>query len=289
MELKELSDFPCRSSTNKPVGGKCKRCYAEHRAKGKGNRVFVYKPRLNNQQKDELVKSYVDGIGCTTLAVETGITPQSVRELLMRRSVSLRSSEEANGLLEAKRQVATGKTLDERKKHRRLEKKARWESVIANALVGKSCVDCGYNNWLALEFDHRDPTEKTYDISKAKHCCEKTLLKELAKCDVVCANCHAIRTANMFGSWRLRHVARGTRSVVTNLALGLPVHVLGAVLASHEESSGVAGDIAHAGEALAPAGGVGDEHEALERSAGVVEGESGGAVGGVHGVSVSSV
>lgn len=78
-------------------------------------------------------------------------------------------------------------------------------------------------------------------------------------------------------------------SVVTNLTLGLPVHVLGAVLACHHEGSGVAGDIAHAGVVGVPAGGVGDEHEALESGAGVVKGESDGAVSGVHGVGISSV
>jgi hypothetical protein len=57
------------------------------------------------------------------------------------------------------------------------------------------CVDCGYNaHPAALHFDHIDPLAKSFTIaagwSRAKHLLEA----EIAKCEVRCANCHAVRT-----------------------------------------------------------------------------------------------
>lgn len=60
----------------------------------------------------------------------------------------------------------------------------------------RPCTDCKvqYNPWV-MQFDHRDPLQKKFNLSKSKTCSVKILLTELAKCDVVCANCHAERTA----------------------------------------------------------------------------------------------
>ena len=57
----------------------------------------------------------------------------------------------------------------------------------------KGCVDCGYNkHYAALDWDHL--SLKTFSISKKYHYALKTILKELENCEVVCANCHRIRT-----------------------------------------------------------------------------------------------
>ena len=57
------------------------------------------------------------------------------------------------------------------------------------------CADCGYRaHHIALEFDHRPGTEKLFNVSwRTAHNAEK-VWAEVAKCDVVCANCHQIRT-----------------------------------------------------------------------------------------------
>jgi hypothetical protein len=55
------------------------------------------------------------------------------------------------------------------------------------------CVDCGYNEHAeALDFDHVNG-DKVCDVSKCTS--EMQLLAEIAKCEVVCANCHRVRTA----------------------------------------------------------------------------------------------
>jgi hypothetical protein len=44
-----------------------------------------------------------------------------------------------------------------------------------------------------MQFDHTKGV-KHYSISQALHYSQATLLAEIAKCDLVCANCHAVRT-----------------------------------------------------------------------------------------------
>lgn len=58
----------------------------------------------------------------------------------------------------------------------------------------RGCFDCGYNESVdALEFDHR-PGEVTSAGVAAYASSSNRLIEEVAKCDVVCANCHSIRT-----------------------------------------------------------------------------------------------
>jgi len=57
------------------------------------------------------------------------------------------------------------------------------------------CIDCGYNkNPVALHFDHVDPTKKSYAISQITSSNLKTIFKEIRKCVIRCANCHAVKT-----------------------------------------------------------------------------------------------
>lgn len=60
----------------------------------------------------------------------------------------------------------------------------------------KPCYDCNkeYPPYI-LEFDHRDPAQKLFTVgSGASSRWATRLTEEIAKCDVVCANCHKIRT-----------------------------------------------------------------------------------------------
>lgn len=76
-------------------------------------------------------------------------------------------------------------------------------------LSTKLCADCGNSDIRVLEFDHREPTEKSNEISRlVRYSKWETLLKEIEKCDIVCANCHKIRTLTRMDSRKLRyHVA----------------------------------------------------------------------------------
>ncbi len=56
------------------------------------------------------------------------------------------------------------------------------------------CVDCGEGDPVVLEFDHL--RDKRFSISEGIQGRNwQDVLDEIAKCDVVCANCHRRRTA----------------------------------------------------------------------------------------------
>lgn len=65
------------------------------------------------------------------------------------------------------------------------------------SLKNKPCLDCNkIFDAYAMDFDHRNPSEKSFEISTAYHIEENILNKEIAKCDLVCANCHRVREFN---------------------------------------------------------------------------------------------
>jgi hypothetical protein len=69
--------------------------------------------------------------------------------------------------------------------------------VIAAAKKGKPCADCGGTfPPCVMDFDHvpeRGP--KLFNLGNADYGV-KAVSEEMAKCDIVCANCHRIRTWN---------------------------------------------------------------------------------------------
>ena len=58
------------------------------------------------------------------------------------------------------------------------------------------CADCGerYGPWM-MDFDHVRGT-KRFDVGRANSKSMAAILAEIAKCEVVCANCHRQRTYN---------------------------------------------------------------------------------------------
>ena len=66
--------------------------------------------------------------------------------------------------------------------------------------LDRGCADCGYRlHPAALQFDHLPGTGKLLNLSTLRASFSgnlKDIDAEIAKCEVVCANCHAIRTAN---------------------------------------------------------------------------------------------
>jgi hypothetical protein len=80
--------------------------------------------------------------------------------------------------------------------------------------LARGCGDCGYNKHpVALEFDHLPGHEKVRGLSRMLISGRERLLAEIAKCDVVCANCHAIRTYNRRRESRLSWRSSWTSSV----------------------------------------------------------------------------
>jgi hypothetical protein len=64
-----------------------------------------------------------------------------------------------------------------------LEVYSKWKKTL-------KCVCCGESDHNCLDFHHVNPEEKEIKISTALGRGAKTVVKELKKCIVVCANCH---------------------------------------------------------------------------------------------------
>jgi hypothetical protein len=73
-----------------------------------------------------------------------------------------------------------------------LRRYARGKAIIEE-LKRKPCADCGLTfPSVCMDFDHvRGRKKNTIGVLL---CCTESLRRELAKCEVVCANCHRIRT-----------------------------------------------------------------------------------------------
>lgn len=103
--------------------------------------------------------------------------------------------------------------------------KRRWVEAVGVIKVERGCEDprcLGYPRGVpsVLTWDHRPGEEKLFELSQAAQGRSRTgkfvqpnrgnvvprgitwadMLAEMAKCDVVCRNCHAVRTAERLGA-----------------------------------------------------------------------------------------
>ena len=79
--------------------------------------------------------------------------------------------------------------------NRNKKRKKEIKAFIKNCRIGTSCSKCGENDVRCLDFHHVKGRKK-FSISNA-HCrtTNKTVvLKEIAKCIVLCSNCHRKNT-----------------------------------------------------------------------------------------------
>lgn len=63
------------------------------------------------------------------------------------------------------------------------------KQVLLTARLG-GCIVCGEKDPACLDFHHRDPSQKEGHIGEFRRFGKQRLLDEIAKCDVLCANCH---------------------------------------------------------------------------------------------------
>ena len=71
--------------------------------------------------------------------------------------------------------------------------------VVREYKIGlKHCVICmieiNETNFMMFALDHRDPTQKLFNLSDARSKPIDLVLAECAKCDLMCHNCHHVKT-----------------------------------------------------------------------------------------------
>ena len=64
------------------------------------------------------------------------------------------------------------------------------------------CMDCkGSFQPCQMDFDHRDPSTKIKSVAQMiQQGSFERVKAEITKCDLVCANCHRLRTFKQYGS-----------------------------------------------------------------------------------------
>jgi hypothetical protein len=72
------------------------------------------------------------------------------------------------------------------------KRKLRAAEWLKNYKATLSCIRCGENHPACLQFHHRNPNEKKADLGLAvgNGWNIERIMKEIEKCDVLCANCH---------------------------------------------------------------------------------------------------
>ena len=99
----------------------------------------------------------------------------------------------------------------DKQKKRVKQNEAKNKSVVHKYIIEyfkkHPCVDCGQTNPIVLEFDHVHGKKENnvssliyggYTLERVK--------KEIALCEVRCANCHKIKTAHQFNWWILEYM-----------------------------------------------------------------------------------
>lgn len=98
-----------------------------------------------------------------------------------------------------------GEAYRDRAKARRIRYKQNFHAKMLEYLADKNCEHCGESDNRVLEFDHINPLTKSFSVSQALrygYSWPETLV-EIAKCRILCANCHKKRTALQFNWYKL--------------------------------------------------------------------------------------
>lgn len=94
-----------------------------------------------------------------------------------------------------KEEKARAEELQRAAKLRRAPRPKPETQAFVQEAKRRPCFDCG-NLFppAVMEFDHRIAAEKTFNLSRAREHPFALVKVEIAKCDLVCANCHRVRT-----------------------------------------------------------------------------------------------
>ena len=108
----------------------------------------------------------------------------------------------------------------------------RMEWLLQAKLDRHHCVDCllvvTRDNWPIFEWDHLDPASKSFTIASNKHAALHVVAAEIAKCELVCRNCHGLRTYKQIQAKKMQGKRRneplpGISEAIGMLSGNLPI------------------------------------------------------------------
>ncbi len=76
------------------------------------------------------------------------------------------------------------------------------ERNIMARIAREECACCKLKvtreNAICFDWDHREPSDKTYPVSRMNYKTDELFYAEIAKCDLLCKHCHAVKTKHQF-------------------------------------------------------------------------------------------
>jgi len=69
-------------------------------------------------------------------------------------------------------------------------KRRNEQRIRAIEYCGGKCKNCGHEDTDVLTFHHKNPKTKKFALCNHWHKAWSTILKEIKKCELLCANCH---------------------------------------------------------------------------------------------------
>ena len=154
--------------------------------------------QVNLHIRDQLnIERYMTGDGYVKIAKRFGMSRELVRYYLQNRRSSLPRPKPPP-------LTASQKNAVKERKKQSVKRCREVKYEYLKELFVNGCEICGETNPLVLEFDHIDPSEKKYSITKliCSAASLDTLKKELNKCRMLCSNCHTEHTHYQNQSWR---------------------------------------------------------------------------------------
>lgn len=110
-----------------------------------------------------------------------------------------------NHCIDARRQLSLDQAKAYRQKRGKAPKpindfaQARNAALIQSIKLASRCLFCGEDRPQCLDFHHRDPSTKRYTIAAMRvgRYATPALMAEVAKCVILCANCHRLVHAGL--------------------------------------------------------------------------------------------
>lgn len=91
-----------------------------------------------------------------------------------------------------------------RKQQDKQKQSEKLQKLVLEYLITHFCVDCGEKDPVVLEFDHiQNKCDSIANLVK-RRVSTQTLLDEIAKCEIRCANCHRRKTSKQL-KWYKSH------------------------------------------------------------------------------------
>lgn len=139
---------------------------------------YKHKPRKRVFTKEQLDRRKV--AHCALMAKYRAEQPEKIKAIQEKRKQRLKTDP-----------AFPRETLDKFRVYRKNKKQQRRDLLLEMKKLG--CSICGYNKLPEiLEFHHTNPKEKDLGISVMinKSCALEKIKKEIAKCVILCPNCH---------------------------------------------------------------------------------------------------